>query len=90
MIFAQGHHCEQSVENRSSQTAQNVQATAWVSVLNKRYFRIVICLNQLRKTATQESGEFGNELDVAIQKRQHLFLHIDILTSHTQHYSVDA
>jgi hypothetical protein len=42
------------------------------------------------KDGTQESGKFGNELGVAIQKRQHILFHIDILTSHTEHYSVDA
>jgi hypothetical protein len=36
------------------------------------------------------SGELRDELRVVIQKRQHLFLYIDIRTSHTKHYSLDA
>lgn len=38
----------------------------------------------------RRSGEFRDELRVAIQKRQHLFLYIDIRTSDTKHYSLDA
>ena len=38
----------------------------------------------------RRSGEFRNELGVAIQKRQHFFLHIDILSSYTKYYSLDA
>jgi ribonuclease BN (tRNA processing enzyme) len=39
---------------------------------------------------SERSGEFRDEVGVAIQIRQHLFLHIDIRTSHTKHYSLDA
>ena len=36
------------------------------------------------------SRQFLCNLRVAIQKRQHLFLYIDIRTSDTKHYSLDA
>ncbi len=51
---------------------------------------LVHMLTETFQRDTGESGEFRDELRVAIQKRQHLFLYIDIRTSDTKHYSLDA
>jgi len=42
------------------------------------------------RAGDRRSGESWDELRVAIQKRQYLFLYIDIRTSDTKYYSLDA
>lgn len=50
---------------------------------------LVHILTETFQRDTGDQASFGDDLRVAIQKRQHFFLHIDILASDTKYYSLD-
>ena len=50
---------------------------------------LVHILTETFQRDTGDQASFGDDLRVAIEKRQHLFLYIDILTSDTKYYSLD-